>query len=518
MSRILVIALLQVAVLSAQAHAHASINTCTPQPRCWTDSMQQECMRMISRCNLDMCQMVCDQLIPSTLEMHHHLTAFQNKLQLDFGILDYTMVGTHNSFISNANDIGLEELAIEAIFDHSRLYNYSRTVVANQRLSVTNQLLLGVRHLEVDIHRLYAVSGRDIKICHWDVAPPNLIFYVERAQSEKESALVLMDDKQPVNSRKKWNKSWLGCHHGSRSVQDGFEEIQRFLAANPNEFITMYLDSRTDARFVDLMVTAIDQTFGLDHVYSPSVLAKVYGGIQPAMRRLLRDGYRVSFEIGPKTKWRETNAQARDLIFPTTWRQFGMHAFTGYPQCTIWDKPIGFARGLDGSLSFGPSTLFNGTGPKVTASNIVDLNKCGVTRTALDQATPEHLRNFFWTFSSRTYKKASVDMLDIISRVPSLEDAYHHKQEVEGNASVCLVLDASGGFETSTCDETLPLVCRPFGTKGATWKPTEDLSISTAEGCGPQDFHDLPRTAKEMATLQHRMKQGNIERARLHLV
>jgi hypothetical protein len=89
------------------------------------------------------------------------------------------LVGTHNSFISAVNGIGVEEESISHLL-HKINIHPSDVVIGNQRLSLLDQLKLGVRHLELDIHQLPLVTGETVRLCHWDIAPfhfPPLVSY-----------------------------------------------------------------------------------------------------------------------------------------------------------------------------------------------------------------------------------------------------------------------------------------------------------------------------------------------------
>lgn len=74
----------------------------------------------------------------------------QRELALDTPLNRVNMLGTHNSGISYADGLGLEDVFLTRLV---QLFWPSRYVhTANQHLSLTDQLNMGIRQVELDVH------------------------------------------------------------------------------------------------------------------------------------------------------------------------------------------------------------------------------------------------------------------------------------------------------------------------------------------------------------------------------
>ncbi|KAI3638365.1 hypothetical protein MIR68_003976 [Amoeboaphelidium protococcarum] len=367
------------------------------------------CHQSVKKCNGDFCQNVCLKYANDTSMKFIQ----QNRAYIDYyeRIDRVPLIGTHNSWISNAYGIGVEELDASRILRLSGLFpnaaassslqgvgrGNDRVVIANQRLSVTDQLVLGLRHLELDIHSDRFGNTSDISVCHWPIAPLNFVLYVEIAQLKLlvdsvfeclQEQLSFQDDRLDIGdalgpainlfqlisyntfeniqerislediyeirqnieslcnttSRYKWlewNKSNLGCQSTlyRLSMRDALLEVHTFLQQYPEEFVIIYLDSRVPQSKFLLFQQTVLSVYPQGTIFTPRDWRASYNATFPSMRQLIDAGYRVMFELYDRNGWfksRRHGQQARDFIFNRNdlWQEFKIPQFD-HQLCTV---------------------------------------------------------------------------------------------------------------------------------------------------------------------------------------
>lgn len=170
----------------------------------------------------------------------HRALAFQSALADDLPLSNAPWVGTHNSYNSP-----------------SELPTISHTD-SNQQLSTTDQLRMGVRSLEIDVHWFPSARGPGFApvVCH------------ARPGSEGHA----------------------GCST-ERLLGEVLADIEAWLDANPNEVILLYLeDHLQSAPAYQTGAAAIDSTIG-QRVYRPAPPA---GGCQSLPLGVTRDDIRAA--------------------------------------------------------------------------------------------------------------------------------------------------------------------------------------------------------------------------------
>lgn len=141
----------------------------------------------------------------------------QRQIDLNTPFNRATFIGTHNSANSKSYAI-----------------KFIRYVDPNQTLSVYDQLELGVRSLEFDVHwTMGRHLQKDILLCH---------------------AL----------------ENHLGCSLYDRPVVEGLQELQKWLSENPKEIVILYFDRVLDGHEPRL-AAYLDQYLG-EFIYKPSLL------------------------------------------------------------------------------------------------------------------------------------------------------------------------------------------------------------------------------------------------------
>ena len=130
-----------------------------------------------------------------------------------------TFLGTHNSYNSSA---------------YATIYRY---LDPNQKLSLTDQLRIGARALELDVHWYFKFdgfsSGNNLLLCHGQ-------------------------------------DNHLGCSTGDRYFRDGLNEIANWIRQpeNSKEVLLLYIEDHMDGRY-DKAVGLLNQYLG-ERIYRPA--------------------------------------------------------------------------------------------------------------------------------------------------------------------------------------------------------------------------------------------------------
>ncbi len=157
-----------------------------------------------------------------------HALALQRDIDVNAPLSQATFIGTHNS-----------ENAI------SYQIPFLRYVDPNQILSIHDQLEMGVRSIEYDVH-WYTDSHfkKEILLCH---ALPNHV----------------------------------GCSMFDRPVIEGLSELRDWLQKNPGEVVVLYFDRGVALDGHEPRLTSYLQTYLGSYIYKPAALRKTLG-VAPA--------------------------------------------------------------------------------------------------------------------------------------------------------------------------------------------------------------------------------------------
>lgn len=142
----------------------------------------------------------------------------QREIDLHAPFNETTFIGTHNSY-------------------NSKFYaDPFRYVDPNQVLSITDQLELGIRSIEFDVHWTTNKDLiKDLLLCHG-------------------------------------NTHHLGCSLFDRKVEEGLIELRDWLSANPHEIVLLYIDRYLD-RHEPRLASLLDRYLG-NFLYPPRLLRK----------------------------------------------------------------------------------------------------------------------------------------------------------------------------------------------------------------------------------------------------
>ena len=145
--------------------------------------------------------------------------ALQRALDADQPLAQAFFPGTHNSYNSKAYQ------------------NATRYLDPNQHYSLTDQLRMGIRALELDVHYTFKIDG-------WPWNWGNRLLLCHGQDNH------------------------VGCSPADRYFRDGVAEIARWLDRNPSEVILLYIEDHMDGRYGDAIRT-LSQAFG-QRIFRPS--------------------------------------------------------------------------------------------------------------------------------------------------------------------------------------------------------------------------------------------------------
>ena len=278
----------------------------------------------------------------------------QHRLGDALPLRDAMWVGTHNSFNTISNSPA------------SPSNNDS-----NQHVSLVDQLRLGIRGIEVDVHwnpSVWAGGAYAPVVCH------------ARPTSEENA----------------------GCTY-ERLLNDELTPVRAWLDQHPSDVILLYLEDHLDdpAGF-DTATQMIDDTLG-DRIFKPSV-GQSCPLLPMSLKRtdVLDAGKQVVIMSGCGSgAWNST-------VFDDSVRsEEGNPEFAGYPACTspsvkAADYGTKLVRFYEDSTLVSAAVAEGDPGHRMTVDGIRDMVRCGVNLFGLDQVDPAdpRLEAMVWSWAA----------------------------------------------------------------------------------------------------------------------
>ncbi|MCP3942382.1 MAG: phosphatidylinositol-specific phospholipase C domain-containing protein [Desulfobacteraceae bacterium] len=224
----------------------------------------------------------------------------------------------------------------------------------NQKISLYDQLEIGVRALELDVHYTFSSSG------FW---PWEWRFTEELKLSHGNGD--------------------VGTHPNDRFFIQGLAEIKNWLDNNSSEVVILYLEDHMEGKY-DKAISEMNDIIG-DLVYKPSGCQSLPMDISKT--DILAAGKQILLIGGncATTNW--SNYVFNGHFSATE----NLENFTGYPVCTAGNKDIDYiqshlVRIYEDSTNL--SAIFGNPGPPITAIDAAPMAKCGIGAIGLDQIVP----------------------------------------------------------------------------------------------------------------------------------
>jgi hypothetical protein len=351
-----------------------------------------------------MCAEVCTRGSVQVDDWIVNSLKYQSQLQRNEKLVYFEMPSTHNSAITEADGYGIEKYFISALYD-GRNMDEGDDVGAGvcQYLSLTDQLRMGVRHLEIDIW--WGPLEKEIQVCHSPV-PLYPVGNVSRTAEERGIPLEF----DPKN---------MSCLGTKRPLGDVLSEIRDWmvLPENTEEIVMIYYDTKfyLSPEQVNWANNLMMDIFG-------SMVYKVELGnplLKYSPKDMLAMGKRIMFE-NQKEWWTNssTNQTSDQIVFyPALWsHQFSADSLQEFPDCSVEGDKNWYGkqwvRALDGSF-------------------VEAATRCGVQVASGDYTNPDDMKFYVWSW----------DLSE-----PSMKDG-------------CVALLPSGRWATVDCGLSLPYAC-----------------------------------------------------------
>ena len=283
----------------------------------------------------------------------------QHRLGDALPMRDTMWVGTHNSFntISNATP--------------SPSNNDS-----NQHVSLVDQLRLGVRGIEVDVHwnpSVWAGGANAPVVCH------------ARGTDQMNA----------------------GCTY-ERLLNDELAPVRAWMDQHPSDVILLYLEDHLDAPAAfDAATKMINDTLG-DRIYKPAA-GQSCPLLPMSLKRsdVLGAGKQIVIMSGCGAGSAESAAWTSTVFNDSVRSEEGNPDFAGYPACTspsvvIGDYGTKLVRFYEDSTFVSAAVAEGDPGHRLTVAEIRDMVKCGVNLFGLDQVNPSdpRLEAMVWSWAA----------------------------------------------------------------------------------------------------------------------
>lgn len=235
------------------------------------------------------CSTVCEKGTVSVSTWLNTTLAYQRKLAYNEQLC-YAQVGsTHNSAITLADGYGNRDQLFNLNLNPDKSYSYLKT--NNHVLSLTDQLNIGMRWLEVDTH--YFLDDFHTGHCG------NL------GSASVETFFEAFEEQLSGYGTVTWAADLLGCFPSVSGIKvndqiktkDSMQEIKYWVDEHPSEFVFVYLDTGDDisrqSKTSDLN-TLLEDVFG-DLLVPESALKTLASGSwkSGSIQTFLNSGYRV---------------------------------------------------------------------------------------------------------------------------------------------------------------------------------------------------------------------------------
>ncbi|KAG7399172.1 hypothetical protein PHYBOEH_009530 [Phytophthora boehmeriae] len=226
----------------------------------------------------DVCSSVCDAGTAIIEPWVARAITYQRNLSYAETLCYAELPATHNSVITQARGYGNRDQLFNQALNASNSNSYMRT--SNQFLSLTDQLDLGVRFLELDVH-YFASSLRSAHCSAFGID------FVDDASEALVSSLASVLDASGEDDTVEWNSALVGCLPSISGIRaeeqrlhnDSLAEIATWLNSRPNELVLIYTEIGDEVGTysqTDTLLELYTRTFG-DILFSPSDLESAGG-------------------------------------------------------------------------------------------------------------------------------------------------------------------------------------------------------------------------------------------------
>eukprot|EP00013_Stygamoeba_regulata_P005517 CAMPEP_0177637080 /NCGR_PEP_ID=MMETSP0447-20121125/4782_1 /TAXON_ID=0 /ORGANISM="Stygamoeba regulata, Strain BSH-02190019" /LENGTH=612 /DNA_ID=CAMNT_0019138987 /DNA_START=139 /DNA_END=1974 /DNA_ORIENTATION=+ len=258
--------------------------------------------------------------------------AFQRALQQDEPLYMNMVLQSHNAFNTRADGYGADDDLWGKLL--TIIKPDLEIVIANQEFSLTDQLRMGVRSLELDLHWF---NGK-IRMCHSHGPSSKIVTDIVHLVG-----LILHRDID-------WDLRNIGCGPWDRPFELAVVELAEWfkLPENKDEVVVFYFEDHSYFTWGhdDLVNGPIEAHWG-DLVLTPGDLKHIWGGEWPTPRSMLEHGKRIVIASA------SDGTHAHKFIHTTFWHENGIDRLTPFPECGKRD-PTSWFRYYGDKLCYPP--------------------------------------------------------------------------------------------------------------------------------------------------------------------
>lgn len=289
----------------------------------------------------------------------------QREIQMDESINRVQFLGSHNAFNNRASGYGIFDDCDWPLKDQGVCIS-----LANQEFSFTDQLNMGVRHLEIDLWGCFGA----IHMSHGD------------------------DDFKI-----------LSCFPWDEKFTDGIREISEWqkMSRNMNEIIQIYLDDHTTFKNDGEINQSIQRYFG-DTVFTPKDKEMKFAGKWPTMKEMRR--------LNKTLILVDLNQSHRGRYFHESFwtKAFTVNAYESHLKtCSSPEEnSTDTTRVYSDSTYYGP--FYNGIKDTGMITDFKKYLLCGINIPSADQINPELMSTAVFTWAPSEPKQPITDASCVI--------------------------------------------------------------------------------------------------------
>jgi hypothetical protein len=424
------------------------------------------------------------------------------------------LLGTHNSGITLADGYGNLDPQFEQYFKWIKWVSQPAHLRTNdQWLSLTDQMNLGVRVIELDTHYFEG----ELRIAHCGGLHSTLDTLVNAVNVV---AKLLHHDIR-------WDSETIGCEPSlssipcleQRTLKSALLEIADWLnlPGNRDEFLVIFFDDQKDLlawEMVPTLLARITAAFPQDTIWTPTELA-AKDWHWPSINDLVAAGKRIMF-ISGIDYGREMNS----LVFSKGpqvcgWVEPHLSHWMGAPTCAMgWPGGGASMHTMQGQLIrvisceilYGPMNCDFVWGlsndPLLDVVSLPDMARCGVNMPSPDLLTPARTAATIWSWASGHPFEPYTEQPWYRQAWLSARDAVNLAVSGSSTQPQCAAISAEDGrWRAYDCAAQLPTACRDASGH---WQLAHE-----ARGTCPEGYtFEVPHHAKENMELQIMLKSS----------
>ncbi|KAL4419285.1 hypothetical protein ABPG77_008335 [Micractinium sp. CCAP 211/92] len=496
-------------------------------------------------CEGDTCADVCARGSVQVDRWLSHAIAQQSRLVQTLPLCYANLLGTHNSAITLADGYGALDEYFRGFFEYIKWavsdFRDAPLHTNNQLLSLTDQLNLGVRSLEIDTHWV----GGILRIAHCGgLHVPQLNKLIDAINFVAKL----------LHRRIRWDTETLGCvpslssipAYDQRLLTDALQEVKAWMDRPENalEFVILYFDDQPNLQawgVVGNLLADITGVFPREWVFSAED-REAFGAGWPSQQQMLTSGKRLLLVSGT-----DYGADMQPLIFSRGatlcgWNEPPLRAVNGVPDCHVGgDDPKArplfdglLTRVISCELEYGPLNcdfVWRGTNqPVFDEFTLPPVMGCGLNMPSPDLLTPVRAAAAIWTWApGHPFDPSYGDDAQLGKLVQAASSNHGGEQSsnsssvggvggsgVQAPAANCGVISAADSrWRAVPCSlPALPSACRDrnasLDAPDGGW--VVDASLPRGD-CPPGTQYDLPRHPRENYLLAAALQRGGHDAA-----